>query len=142
MADRFGLGLPQDQNRLAASNPDWPLAFEAEAARLKASLGPFVIAIEHYGSTSVPGLAAKPILDLLVGVAGLADVPAWASVMAGLGYEDRGREVVPGHHIFGRGEARPIWPISCGMGAKTGGRPSSSATACGRTRRSAPPTRR
>ena len=106
MTERFGLGLPQDRNRLAPYNPDWAAAFAEEAARLKAALGDAVIAIEHYGSTSIPGLAAKPILDLLVGVADLAQVPALSDTMAGLGYEDRGREDVPGHHIFGRGVAR------------------------------------
>ncbi len=75
MTDRFGLGLPQDQNRLAPYNPDWAVAFVEEAARLKAALGDVVIAIEHYGSTSIPGLAAKPILDLLVGVADLERFP-------------------------------------------------------------------
>ena len=106
MTDRFGLGLPQDQNRLAPYNPDWAVAFAEEATRLQAALGPSVVAIEHYGSTSVPGLAAKPILDLLVGVADLAQVPALSETLVALGYEDRGREIVPGHHIFGRGEAR------------------------------------
>lgn len=46
----------------------WPALFGAEAARLRAALGETAVAIEHIGSTAVPGLAAKPVLDVLVGV--------------------------------------------------------------------------
>ena len=60
----YGLGLERTANRLAAPNPLWGRAFEEEAARIRAAAGPDVLAIEHYGSTSVPGLAAKPILDI------------------------------------------------------------------------------
>lgn len=49
----------------------WPAQFECESAAIREALGPAVLRIEHVGSTAVPGLAAKPILDLLVGVASL-----------------------------------------------------------------------
>jgi GrpB-like predicted nucleotidyltransferase (UPF0157 family) len=49
-------------------DPAWPTLFEQESARIKSSLGSFVLAIEHAGSTAVPGLPSKPIIDLLVGV--------------------------------------------------------------------------
>jgi GrpB-like predicted nucleotidyltransferase (UPF0157 family) len=49
-------------------DPDWPAWFELESARIKSVLGSFVLAIEHAGSTAVPGLPSKPIIDLLVGV--------------------------------------------------------------------------
>lgn len=105
-ANRFGLGLRSTENRLAEPNADWPSAFALEATRLKAALGDVIIAIEHYGSTSIPGLAAKPIIDLLVGVADLSQAAQSSAVMAGLGYDERGYDLVPGHHIFGHGEAR------------------------------------
>ncbi|RAK60077.1 GrpB family protein [Phenylobacterium hankyongense] len=106
MSDPFGLGLRQDENRLAEANPEWSRAYAEEAARIASALGPLVVAIEHYGSTSVPGLPAKPIIDLLVGVRRLSDAAASGPSMAALGYEDRGREIVPGHHIYGKGLAR------------------------------------
>ena len=54
-------------------DPAWPGMFEQERANLQSVLGPLVLAIEHMGSTAVPGLAAKPIIDLLVGVHDLTD---------------------------------------------------------------------
>jgi GrpB-like predicted nucleotidyltransferase (UPF0157 family) len=55
-------------------DPSWPSMFDDERTRIEAALGPLVLAIEHIGSTSVPGLAAKPIIDLLVGVTSLAEI--------------------------------------------------------------------
>jgi len=49
-------------------DPTWPAEFERERARLRTALGSLVTSIEHVGSTAVPGLAAKPIIDVLVGV--------------------------------------------------------------------------
>lgn len=55
-------------------NPNWVLLFEQEAASIRAVLGgDLIIRIEHFGSTAIPGLAAKPIIDLLVGTRSLAE---------------------------------------------------------------------
>jgi GrpB-like predicted nucleotidyltransferase (UPF0157 family) len=54
-------------------DPNWPLLFEQERARILEALGLGVVCVEHVGSTSVPGLAGKPIIDLLVGVRSLGD---------------------------------------------------------------------
>ena len=102
----YGLGLERTANRLAAPNPLWGRAFEEEAARIRAAAGPDVLAIEHYGSTSVPGLRAKPIIDLLVGVADLSVADRHAPAMLALGYDDSGNGGVDGHRIFGKGAAR------------------------------------
>jgi GrpB-like predicted nucleotidyltransferase (UPF0157 family) len=56
---------------IVAYDPAWPALFEQERAKLAAALGALVVAIEHVGSTAVPGLAAKPIIDLMVGVRSL-----------------------------------------------------------------------
>lgn len=53
--------------------PEWPAMFDEERAKIADALGPLAVAIEHIGSTSVPGLGAKPIIDLLVGVRSLAE---------------------------------------------------------------------
>jgi len=72
---------------VADYDPRWPAMFEAESARLREALGPLVLSIEHVGSTSVPGLAAKPIVDILVGVRSLAGARAGAvPKMRELGY--------------------------------------------------------
>lgn len=67
----------------------WPAAFAAEGARLRAALGPQALAIHHIGSTSVPGLAAKDVLDAQVTVADLADVATFHDALLALGYEHR-----------------------------------------------------
>ena len=102
----FGLGLEPGVNRLVAHNPLWSRAFSEEAARIKAALGDRALAIEHYGSTEVPGLQAKPIIDLLIGVADIADGLGFIAPMAALGYDYAGDQGVAEHHIFGRGSVR------------------------------------
>ena len=57
-------------------DPNWPTLFEQERTRIKNALGSFALAIEHVGSTSVPGLPSKPIIDLLVGVVSLEEARA------------------------------------------------------------------
>ncbi len=83
-------------------DPAWPARFgklraEYEAA-LKAGAVPFV-SIEHVGSTSVPGLAAKPVIDIDI-VVDRADVDAAASVLVGLGFEPRGELGIPQRWAF------------------------------------------
>lgn len=70
-------------------DPDWPAAFAAEAARLRSLLpGALIGRIEHFGSTAVPGLAAKPIIDMLVEVPSLDDVRQHiAPLLERAGYE-------------------------------------------------------
>jgi GrpB-like predicted nucleotidyltransferase (UPF0157 family) len=55
---------------IVAYDPRWPALFEEERARLLASIGTLLAAIEHVGSTVVPGLAANPIIDMMGGSAG------------------------------------------------------------------------
>jgi GrpB-like predicted nucleotidyltransferase (UPF0157 family) len=54
-------------------DPGWPTLFEQESARIKSALGSLALAVEHVGSTAVPGLPSKPIIDLLVGVRSLEE---------------------------------------------------------------------
>jgi len=64
----------------------WPALFEREADRIRAALGNRVLQLEHAGSTSVPGLAAKPILDIVLAVADSADEPAYVPALELAGY--------------------------------------------------------
>jgi GrpB-like predicted nucleotidyltransferase (UPF0157 family) len=102
----YGLGLEQGVNQLVEYNSSWPLAFSEEAARIKTTLGDRALAIEHYGSTSVPGLRAKPIIDIQIGVADIRDGLGFIEPMAGLGYDYAGDQGILEHHVFGRGKAR------------------------------------
>jgi GrpB-like predicted nucleotidyltransferase (UPF0157 family) len=102
----YGLGLEQGSNRQVDYNPLWPQAFAEEAACLRAELGAEVLAIEHYGSTAVPGLRAKPIIDVQIGVADIDHGLLFIEPMARLGYDYAGDQGIPEHHIFGKGCAR------------------------------------
>jgi len=77
---------------LADYDPDWPALYEREAARVRSLLGDRVLLMEHVGSTSVPGLPAKPIIDMLLIVADSADEPAYVPQMEAAGYTIRIRE--------------------------------------------------
>lgn len=97
------LGLAHRTNRLVPHHPGWAAAYEEERARLAQALGRLAVGIEHYGSTAVPGLAAKPILDILVGVDPLDHWQDCREPLVELGYDYAASAGVPGHHIFGRG---------------------------------------
>jgi GrpB-like predicted nucleotidyltransferase (UPF0157 family) len=76
--------------RLVPYDTEWPARFAAEAARLHAAVGDRVMAIEHVGSTAVPGLAGKPVLDVGIAVATQRDADSCIAPMTALGYEYRG----------------------------------------------------
>ena len=73
-------------------DPRWPRLFQREAKRIQAALGDRVLSIEHVGSTSVPGLAAKPRIDVLLVVADSADEAAYVPALEAAGYVLRIRE--------------------------------------------------
>ncbi|MHA1961643.1 MAG: GrpB family protein [Candidatus Thorarchaeota archaeon] len=69
--------------------PQWPIIFEEEKAKILDVIGHKVVAIEHIGSTSVPGLGAKPIIDMIAGVRDLAEAKECVSLLQRhLGYID------------------------------------------------------
>ena len=77
---------------IADYDPEWPRLFEREGERIRAALGDRVLLLEHVGSTSVPGLAAKPIIDILLVVPNSADEPAYVPALEAAGYVLRIRE--------------------------------------------------
>jgi GrpB-like predicted nucleotidyltransferase (UPF0157 family) len=73
--------------RVAVYDPAWPAKFEAERADLQECIGPWAVGgIHHVGSTSVPGLPAKPVIDILVGVESLERSRTCIEKVASLGY--------------------------------------------------------
>ena len=97
------IGLTNGRNLLVDYDPAWPELFELEKSRLEGALRGISKAVEHYGSTAVPGLAAKPILDILIGVLPLEDWEKCRAPLESLGYDYAEGAGVPGHFIFGRG---------------------------------------
>ena len=71
---------------IVAYDPRWPHQFEAERARIGRALGALALRIDHNGSTAVPGLAAKPIIDIQISVARLEAIATYADRLAPLGY--------------------------------------------------------
>jgi GrpB protein len=98
---RLGVALTDDEIRaatvgdltehnatieLAEYDGEWPRLFEREATRIRAALGPKAIQVEHVGSTSVPGLAAKPLIDIVLVVADSSDEDAYVPELKSAGY--------------------------------------------------------
>ena len=81
-------------------DPHWPQLFEILRLRIAAVLDEMAISIEHVGSTSVPGLAAKPIIDIDVLLRSPTDLPVVIRKLAGLGYEHRGDLGISGREAF------------------------------------------
>jgi GrpB-like predicted nucleotidyltransferase (UPF0157 family) len=88
----IGLKPYAEQVVIEDYNPEWPTWYTAEEATIRAALGPLVLRIEHTGSTSVPGLAAKPIIDMLLLVPDSADEPAYVPALESIGFTMRVRE--------------------------------------------------
>lgn len=80
----------------------WPQFFEAEANALRLSIGEALWALHHVGSTSVPDMVAKPIIDILVEVKGLAEIDKRTSEIESLGYQARGAHGIEGRRYFSR----------------------------------------
>lgn len=81
-------------------DPEWPARAGAEIERLRAALGEAALEIEHTGSTSVPGLAAKPTLDFLIVVRSFDALDTRESALIALGYEPRGPAGIPGRRYY------------------------------------------
>ncbi len=85
-------------------DPRWPLLFADEATRVWQALGSnLVVAIEHIGSTAVPGLAAKPVIDLMVGVHSLVHGQCTIPLLEALGYVYWREDPRPGRMFFVKG---------------------------------------
>jgi GrpB-like predicted nucleotidyltransferase (UPF0157 family) len=77
---------------IADHDPSWPRRFGREEAKIRGALGPAAVSVEHVGSTSVPGLAAKPIVDILLVVEDSGDEESYLPALEDAGYVLRVRE--------------------------------------------------
>lgn len=97
------LGLEGGRVMLALYSPLWPDCFRAEQQSLSGILGASALAFEHIGSTSIPGMAAKPIIDIMVAVRGLNEVEGFLEGLCCLGYQDKGSGGAPDRRYFVKG---------------------------------------
>jgi len=84
-------------------NPEWLELFHSEKLKLNQALAKLVKNIYHIGSTAVPGLAAKPIVDIMIEVSSFDALERLTPVMNALGYEAKGEFGIPGRRYFRKG---------------------------------------
>lgn len=102
---------------LRSSDPGWAVAADAWAGRIRAVLAPTTARVEHIGSTAVPGLVAKPVLDLQVAVPNVTEEASYRPALEALGLVLRQRE--PDHRFFrpAAGEPRTVHVHVCQQGS-------------------------
>lgn len=87
-------------------NTNWSKQYEQEKQQILLALGDTVINIQHIGSTSVPGLAAKPVIDIILGVKQIPPLLEQVSSLEAIGYSYYGELGIPGRHYFRKGMPR------------------------------------
>jgi GrpB-like predicted nucleotidyltransferase (UPF0157 family) len=89
---------------LAPYDPAWPAQYEAEAAKIRSAIGEGALVLEHVGSTSIPGVSAKPIIDILLAVADASDEASYVPALTAQGYRLHLREPDWEQHRVMKGE--------------------------------------
>lgn len=97
------LGLESGKVSLQPYTEEWAREYEIEEKLLRTEIGQFVIDIQHVGSTSIPGLAAKPIIDIAAAVSSLKEGEKCIEPLIKLGYEYKGDGGIRGRHFFAKG---------------------------------------
>jgi GrpB-like predicted nucleotidyltransferase (UPF0157 family) len=93
--------------RIVDHDPTWAVRGQEELRRLAGALGDLAARLDHVGSTAVPGLAAKPILDLQVSARAIEPIGAYADPLASLGYLFVSEPASRAYHFFAKPPARP-----------------------------------
>lgn len=94
--------------RVVPPDPTWKAWFEAEANLIRSALGGFPATIHHIGSTAIPGIYAKPVIDILLEVTDVAELDTRATGLVGLGYEALGEYGIPGRRYFRKNSAAGV----------------------------------
>ncbi len=100
------IGLRRHTVRLVEHDSAWAALFEDEARRVRDAAGDLVVDVQHVGSTAVPGLPAKPILDLAIAASGSDSIPELVRRLVAIGYIDQGDAGSDGGYLLVR-ESRP-----------------------------------
>ena len=104
MAD--ALGLESGVVRLVEYDAQWPPLFAAEQQRIRNACGTLAMRLEHVGGTSIPGMCAKPVLDIAAGRPADTSTLDYIAGLTHAGYEHCGERGVPGRQFFRRGHPR------------------------------------
>jgi len=98
--------MEEQEIKLVSYTDNWAGKFTKEKARIEGILSSYPHLIEHIGSTAVPGIEAKPIIDIAVKIESLDLVPQFIDPLADIGYLYEGEFGLPGRHFFTRGSPR------------------------------------
>ncbi len=107
----MSLGLESGKNQLVPYSGNWPQLYTAEADRIRKACTGVIVHIEHVGSTAVPGLLAKPIIDICVSVRSLEHAESMLTDMQKIGYDYPGDIGIPGERIFGRDKGKRLFLV-------------------------------
>lgn len=102
------IGLHRGTVHLEPHNEEWHRLFEIEREHLLTSIRDHTLPVEHIGSTSVCGIAAKPILDIMIGTPEYDPELPFLAAIERLEYEYKGENGVPERHFFGKGVPRTV----------------------------------
>jgi GrpB-like predicted nucleotidyltransferase (UPF0157 family) len=100
------LGLANNAVRLSDHNSLWADLYREEEKRIIAAIGHLIIDLQHFGSTAIPGIKAKPILDMLAGVAELENAMLCKAPLESVGYDYIARAGIANDYVFGKGMPR------------------------------------
>jgi GrpB-like predicted nucleotidyltransferase (UPF0157 family) len=100
------IGLAAGKVLVAPYSVEWQRLFAEERSRLLAAVGAYVQDVQHVGSTSIPGMAAKPIIDIGIAVRNFEEASVCVGPIEHLGYEYRGENGIPRRRYFERGNPR------------------------------------
>lgn len=108
MSEPSAVGLESGMVRVVNYDPRWPVLYAGETARLRGALATcgLTLVLEHTGSTAIPGLVAKPIVDILAGCAEDEERDPLIAAIESAGYVYRGEQGIPGRDFFRRGTPR------------------------------------
>lgn len=98
------IGLEKGIVRLAQYSPEWKTLYEKEERLLKDLIGKCIIDIQHIGSTSIPNMIAKPIIDIGIAIADFEEGKRCIEPIESLGYEYKGENGIPKRHYFVKGD--------------------------------------
>lgn len=100
------LGLKGGDVSVSPYRDEWNVLFELEKENIEEVIGDYVEDVQHVGSTSIPGMCAKPKLDVAIAVEDFDEATICIEPLVGIGYEFRGENGIPRRHYFGKGDPR------------------------------------
>jgi GrpB-like predicted nucleotidyltransferase (UPF0157 family) len=100
------LGLENNAVRLHDYNPLWADLYREEEKRILAAVGSLIIDLQHIGSTAIPGIKAKPVLDMMAGVGHLEKALLCKAPLAAIGYDYIAQAGIANDYVFGKGVER------------------------------------